>query len=261
MERCRNYRKRILMISQNVQALHIAPAFSCVEILDFLYNDLMKGDPRGSSTNFILSKGHGAIGLYVVLESLGILTSEDIDQYCRAQGFLGAHPDRGNPGIISSTGSLGHGIGLAVGMAKGEKLKQNQRTVNVLVSDGELQEGSSWESIMMAANLELDNLIVVVDLNDFGGMDQMSAYHPSFYPLDSKFKSFGFEVQSCDGHDNGAISRVYKSMNSKKPKCIICHTVKGKGVSYMENAPIWHYRSPNQEELKQALSELDKNYA
>jgi len=257
-QRCLRYRKRILDISQKVTALHAAPAFSCVEMTDVIYRGLMVRVEKGHSSPdaFLMSKGHGCMTQYVILEDIGILPKEELDRYCTPDGLLGAHPDRGNPGIEASTGSLGHGMGLAVGMAYAEKLKNTSGRIFALLSDGELQEGSSWEGAMMAANLNLGNLIVFVDLNDFGGMHRMSEYHKAFFPLQEKFESFGWECASVNGHDAHAMLTATEARQGGKPFVLLCHTVKGKGVSYMENVPIWHYRSPNKEEYAQALSEL-----
>ncbi len=256
--RCVAYRKRILEVSQKVTALHVAPAFSCIEIVDLIYSYLMKSSELNEDlcNFFLMSKGHGCMAQYVVLEALGILSKEDLDRYCTPEGILGAHPDRDNPGIIASTGSLGHGLGLAVGMAYAEKLKKTDSKIFTLLSDGELQEGSSWEAAMMAANLGLENLIVFIDSNDFGGMDRMSENHRAFYPLRDKFESFGWESAEADGHDALALFDQYSQRRQKKPFVIICKTIKGKGVSFMENIPIWHYRSPNKDEYIQAISEL-----
>ncbi|WP_370624065.1 transketolase [Polynucleobacter sp. AP-Feld-500C-C5] len=250
-QRSKEYRVRILEISQKVPALHIAGAFSCLEIVDAIYFNFVRGDD-----SFILSKGHGAIAQYVVLEKLGILRSDDLDKYCTNEGLLGCHPDRGNPGIIASTGSLGHGIGLAVGIAAGKKIKNNAGNVYVVLSDGELQEGSTWENLMMAANLNLNNLIIFVDHNGFQSFGKTADTHPSFYPINTKFESFGWEVAETYGHDQQKISDAVKNRQLKKPFVLICNTTKGKGVSYMENAPIWHYRSPNAGELALALKEV-----
>lgn len=257
--RCVSYRKRILEVSQRVSALHVAPAFSCIEIVDLIYSSLLT--VAGSSGDicdfFLMSKGHGCMAQYVVLEALGILPKEELDRYCTPEGILGAHPDRGNPGIIASTGSLGHGLGLAVGMAYAEKLKKSNSKIFAVLSDGELQEGSSWEAAMMAANLELDNLIIFIDANDFGGMDRMSQNHRAFYPLRDKFEAFGWECAEADGHESLAMNSEYLKRDKRKPFVLICKTIKGKGVSFMENIPIWHYRSPNKDEYLQAISELD----
>lgn len=254
------YRRRILDISQRVSALHAAPAFSCVEAVDVIYNGLMRPGDGGVRFRdvFLMSKGHGCMTQYAILESLGILSSEELDRYCTPAGILGAHPDRGNPGIEASTGSLGHGMGLSVGMAYAEKLKRSGARIYALLSDGELQEGSSWEGAMMAANLGLANLIVLVDLNDFGGMDRMSVHHKAFYPLREKFESFGWESAAVNGHDAGAIHGAVSGRAGGRPFALLCNTVKGKGVSYMEHVPIWHYRSPNKEEYAQAIRELQE---
>jgi len=229
-----------------------------MEIVDVIYSSIMKIGPNHAVEDyFIMSKGHGCIAQYVILEHLGILAEEELDRYCMPGGLLGAHPDRGNPGIAASTGSLGHGLGLAVGMAYAEKIKKSTSKVFVLLSDGELQEGSSWEAAMMAANLELENLIMFIDANDFGGMDRMSQNHRAFYPLREKFEAFGWECGEADGHSGSAIQNVYSNRVQQKPLVILCKTVKGKGVSFMENIPIWHYRSPNSVEYSNAIAELD----
>lgn len=205
---------------------------------------------------FLMSKGHGCITQYVILEDLGILPTQELERYCTPQGILGAHPDRGNPGIEASTGSLGHGMGIAVGMSYAEKLKKSDSRVFALLSDGELQEGSSWEGAMMAANLNLDNLLVFVDLNDFGGMHRMSEHHKAFYPLREKFEAFGWECLVVNGHDAKAMYEAFLSRKGDKPFALLCNTIKGKGISYMENIALWHYRSPNKDEYAQALLEL-----
>lgn len=257
LRRCLNYRRRILEISQAVSALHIAPAFSCLEITDVIYNELMVKDIHGKYTDtFLMSKGHGCLAQYVILEELGILSSLDIANYCKPEGKLGAHPDYGVPGIIASTGSLGHGMGIATGIAYAEKLLKTDHKTFVLISDGELQEGSTWEAIMMAANLKLNNLIGFLDLNDFGGLARMSEGHPAFYPVVDKLLAFGWETVPVNGHNAQEIFDVVKCRKATSPLLVVCNTVKGKGVSYMEHVPIWHYRSPNKTEYMQALNEL-----
>jgi transketolase len=258
MKRCLKYRKKILDISQQVSALHVAPAFSCLEIVDLIYHRLLRySKPLNSYKDyFIMSKGHGSLSQYVILEDLNIIQSNDLENYCKKGGILGAHPDRGNPGILASTGSLGHGLGLSVGMSYAERIKNTDALTFVLLSDGELQEGSSWEAAMMAANLNLKSLVVFVDLNDFGGMDRMSVNHPSFYPIEDKFKSFGWETAMVNGHDVSEMEKAIKIRKKEKPFVLLCNTIKGKGVSYMENIPIWHYRSPNNDEYLNAINNL-----
>jgi transketolase len=257
-KRCMAYRRRILDISQTVTALHAAGAFSCLEIVDTIYHGLMKrSDERERFHDlFIMSKGHGCMAQYVILESLGIMPAAELARYCTPQGILGAHPDRGSPGIIASTGSLGHGTGMASGMAYAEKIRVTGRRVFAVLSDGEVQEGSTWEAMMMAANLKLDNLVAFIDLNDMASLSRMTEAHPAFYPVDAKLEAFGWESAEVNGHNAEEIYGAVMARKGGKPLGVICKTVKGRGVSYMENVPIWHYRSPNKEEYERALREL-----
>jgi transketolase len=255
--RCLGYRRRILDISQQVGALHIAPAFSCTEMTDLLYNSLMRRETGGGYRDvFLMSKGHGCMIQYVILEEQGVLSRADLDSYCKPNGRLGAHPDYETPGIAASTGSLGHGLGLATGQAYAEKLKKSDVVIYCLLSDGEFQEGSSWEAMMMAANLKLDNLVALMDFNDFGGLERMSDGHKAFYPLVPKAEAFGWEAVEVDGHDAAAMQEAVLGRRGDRPMLVVCRTVKGKGISFMENVPIWHYRSPNKEEYQRGLQEL-----
>lgn len=256
-QRCLRYRRRILDISQQVSALHVAPAFSCLEIVDSIYNELMQRTADGrTGDTFLMSKGHGCVAQYVILEELGVLTKKDIDMYCKLGGQLGAHPDYGVPGIEASTGSLGHGLGMAVGMAYADRLKSEDRKIFVVLGDGEMQEGSIWEAIMMAANLKLSNLIVFADVNDFQGLGRTSETHPHFYPVGEKLLAFGWDAAEINGHDHQAIHDAVMNRRSDRPLLVVGRTTKGRGVSYMENVPIWHYRSPNPQEYKQAIDAL-----
>jgi transketolase len=258
-ERCRAYRRRILDISQQVVALHIAPAFSCTEMVDAAYHGLMRRNGDGTFRDiFLMSKGHGCVIQYVILEEMGILSRADLDLYCKPGGILGAHPDFGTPGIAASTGSLGHGLGIATGQAYAEKLKGIDAIVYCVLSDGEFQEGSTWEAMMMAANLHLGGLVALIDNNDFGGLERISEGHPAFYPLAEKAKAFGWEVCEIDGHDSEAIVNTICARQGDRPFLGICRTVKGRGVSFMEHVAIWHYRSPNKEEYSQAVAEIER---
>jgi len=242
-ERCKAHRRRILELSQRVQALHIGGAFSCIEIVDAIYYELMReGD------TFLMSKGHGAIAQYVVLESLAVLSKEQVDGYCTKDGILGCHPDKGNPGIVASTGALGHGLAMAVGMAYANRSK----TVYCLLSDGECQEGSTWEAVMVAANMQLGNLVCFMDNNDMNSSDRLSEKHPAFYPVKDKFLAFGWDAYEIDGH----AQRMTGFISSKRPIMVVCKTTKGQGVSFMEGVAMWHYRSPNLEEYQRAVLEL-----
>lgn len=255
--RCLAFRRRILDISQKVTALHIAPAFSCLEMTDVIYHGLMRsGERERFSDLFLMSKGHGCMSQYVILEDLGIMPTEEIERYCTPAGVLGAHPDRGTPGIEASTGSLGHGLGIGVGMAYAEAIKSTDCRVYVVLSDGELQEGSTWEAVQMAVNLRLENLLLFVDLNDFGGLERISEAHPAVYPVIEKLEAFGWEAAQANGHDAEAMLAAVTERRGGRPFALVGKTVKGRGVSYMEHVPIWHYRSPSKEEYATALREL-----
>jgi len=256
-KRCNDHRKKIIEISQTVKALHVGGALSSIEIIDFIYYQLLQ---LYTDSKFIMSKGHGSIAQYVVLNSLDILSDEELSKYCTADGKLGCHPDIGNPGIHASTGSLGHGLGLSAGIAQAYKIKKTEQKIMVLISDGELQEGSTWECLMMAANLNLDNLMIFVDHNGSQSFGVTKTTHPAFYPIVDKLMSFNCDLESVNGHEINEIDKAFTKLKEKsgKPKIIFCNTVKGKGISYMENQPIWHYRSPNKEEYLQALNELNE---
>ena len=257
--RCLKFRKRILDVSQQVQALHIGSAYSCTEIVDCIYYGLMRRDAAGKSPDtFVMSKGHGCMIQYAILEDLGILTREDMDLYCKPNGILGCHPDYGNPGIEASTGSLGHGLSMSVGMAMAEKGRKTNGIIYVVLSDGEVQEGSTWEATMMASSLGCSNLVAFIDNNDFQSLGRTSQTHPSFYPVAEKYQAFGWETAEVDGHDSSAIFQAVTSRRGDKPLMVVAKTVKGKGISYMENVPIWHYRSPNPQEYTQGVAELEK---
>lgn len=261
--RCRAYRRRILDISRKVSALHIAPAYSCMEIVDCLYSGLMRRDPASGAFRdiFLMSKGHGCMAQYVMLEAFGILATAELERYCTKDGLLGAHPDYGNPGIAAATGSLGHGLGMAVGMAVAERNRAmkggDPARVYTVLSDGEVQEGSTWESVLMAPTLKLDNLIAVIDSNDFQSLGRTSETHPPFYPLAPKFAAFGWEVVEVNGHDAGGFFRAVTGRKGGRPLMVIAKTVKGRGVKFMESVPIWHYRAPSADEYKKAIEILE----
>ena len=264
--RCLTYRRRILDISQQVGALHVAPAFSCLEMVDAIYHGLMRrrpGAPGGFADVFLMSKGHGCLAQYVILEELGVLSRTDLDRYCTALGRLGAHPDYGVPGIAASTGSLGHGLGIAAGMAHAGRLTRDDAVVYVVLSDGELQEGSTWEALMTAGNLRLENLVAFLDLNDLTGLDRMSEVHPAIYPVPEKVRAFGWDAVGVNGHDAAALHGAVAArpphpagQAGGRPFMVVGKTVKGRGVSFMEHVPIWHYRSPSKEEYAKAMAEL-----
>ncbi len=257
--RCQRFRRRILDISQQVGALHIGSAYSCTEIVDCIYYGLMRRIPDGTSPDtFVMSKGHGCMIQYVILEDMGVLSRQDLDLYCKSDGRLGCHPDYGNPGIEASTGSLGHGLSISVGMALAERGRKSGGVIYAVLSDGEVQEGSTWEAVMMASSFGCSNLVAFVDNNDFQSLGRTSETHPSFYPLVEKFEAFGWECAEVDGHDSAAVFQAVTDRRGDKPFMLVGKTTKGKGISYMENVPIWHYRSPSKKEYEQAVVELEQ---
>lgn len=257
--RCKKYRRRILDMSQHVSALHIGGAFSCTEIVDCIYNEFMRPAHKGgkSPDTFVMSKGHGCMIQYVILEDHGVLSKADLDAYCTPHGRLGTHPDYGNPGIEASTGALGHGLSIVVGMALAERGRRSGGVIYTVLSDGEVQEGSTWEAVLMGSSLKLTNIVAFVDNNDFQSLGRTSETHPSFYPLAAKFEAFGWETVELDGHDSKSIYEAVTNRSGTKPLMVCARTTKGKGVSYMENVPIWHYRSPNKDEYAKAIAELE----
>jgi len=259
--RCKEFRKRILDMSQTVSALHIAPAFSCLEMVDAIYFGLMRREADGSSKDrFIMSKGHGCLAQYVALERLGVLSKADLDSFCTRDGLLGAHPDYGTPGVEASTGALGHGLAIGLGMAMAERQIAGKNgdpgVIYVVVSDGELQEGSTWEAFMQASSFGVSNLVVMIDNNDFQSLGRTSETHPSFYPVVEKLAAFGWDVAEVNGHDAGAVVAAVQARDQIRPFCVVGRTIKGRGVEFMEEVLIWHYRSPNPEEYALAVAGL-----
>jgi transketolase len=253
--RCRRQRRRILAVSQKVDALHVAPAFSCLELVDAVLNYCVDR-PAGGADAFILSKGHGAMAHYVVLESLGVLDPAHVDRISQSGSTVGGHPDRGIPGIIASTGSLGHGLPLALGIARGQREHATPGTVFVVMSDGELMEGSVWEALLLGPSLGITNVTVIIDHNGSISRGDIMKVQPNLIPVAPKLQAFGWDTREVDGHDSAAIVEALRSGSGDAPLAIVARTTKGKGVSYMENQPIWAYRSPNPEEYQLALSEL-----
>lgn len=247
----------MLEISQTVGAVHLAPAFSCLELVEVVYFGLMRrGLGLRRDDTFLLSKGHGSLAQYLVLEELGLLPRKHLENFCTPRSPLATHPDYGTPGIEASTGSLGHGLPLAVGMAYADCLHGSDRTIFVVMSDGELQEGSVWEALMLAPSLKANRLVALIDANDFQSLGRTSEILPNFYPMVEKLRAFGWEATEVNGHDAAAIYRAVTARSGDRPFALVGRTVKGRGVKFMENVPLWHYRSPSPEEFKQAISEL-----
>ena len=233
---------------------HPGGALSSVDILTALYfNEMDANDDK-----FILSKGHCTPALYSTLAAKGFFDKEELKEFRKIGKRLQGHPDmKGVPGVDMSTGSLGQGLSAANGMALAAKLDGLERRVYCLLGDGELQEGQIWEAAMTSAHYALDNLCVIIDNNNLQIDGELTSVM-NVYPIDEKFKSFGFEVINIDGHDFGEIISAFEKarQNSNKPTAIVAKTVKGKGISFMENQAKWHGSAPNDEEYKISMEEL-----
>ena len=254
----KDLRKKIVNMVISGRDGHIPSAFSIVDVIELLYRNYLKHDPKQPYWDerdfFILSKGHGCLALYVVLERYGFLTPEDIELFCKPNGILGEHPDSTKvPGVEASTGSLGHGLPFAVGIALGLKIRKMQNKVYVLVGDGECHEGTIWEAANVANNQQLGNLCVLVDWN--GSAAQLM-------PLDdlpAKWQAFGWNTIVADGHSKEGLKNALRSANfclHGSPSVIILKTVKGKGVAMIEGHGPWHHRIPNDEEYKVIMEDL-----
>lgn len=241
---------------------HLPSALSIAEILAVLYFKLLKVDPKRPGwedrDRFILSKGHACLGLYSVLAEKGFFKKELLTRLCKKGCILGGHPDMLKvPGVDASTGSLGHGLPYGMGVAFSGKLDNKKFKVYVIIGDGECQEGSIWESAIFAAQKKLDNLVAIVDHNRLQAIDFINNVG-SLSPFADKWKAFGWAVKEIDGHDIRQIIDAAGAVpfEKGKPSLIIAHTTKGKGISFMENVPIWHYRMPDADEMNTALTEL-----
>lgn len=253
----KNIRKNILHIANLSKSPHVGSALSCADILTTLYFKVLRLDDYAKRDFCILSKAHSAMALYATLYEKKLLTKEALEGYYQNGGTLPAHTDRNtNPYIEISAGSLGHGLPIAIGMAHALKLKNSNQKVFVLMGDGESQEGSVWEAAMLAPKLKLDNLTVFIDRNNlqgYGRADELLSYEP----IDEKFSAFNWKVLRVNGHD---FNQVEEAINRKsnKPKMIICDTIKGKGISFMEDQLIWHYYIVTDEIKQKAMEELDE---
>ncbi len=261
-EAARRLRCRTLRMIQQAGSAHIGSNYSMIEILVVLYGGLLHVDPGrpkwAERDRFILSKGHACAALYAVLAERGFFPLEWLDTFYQNGSRLAGHVTHNRiPGVEVSTGSLGHGLSIGSGMALAAKQDEKKHRIFVLLSDGECDEGSTWESVMFAAHRNLDNLIAIVDYNriqSLGSVEEVLRLEP----FADKFRSFGWSVREINGHDLREIvaSLTAVPFEAGRPSCVIAHTVKGKGVSFMENRLLWHYRSPQGEEFSAALAEL-----
>lgn len=239
---------------------HIASVLSIADILAVLYGTVMNyrsDDPAWSKRDkFILSKGHAGAGVYAVLAESGFFATELLDEhYQNGSVFSGHVSHRGVPGVELSTGSLGHGLPVGTGMALASKIDEKNNKIYVLMSDGELGEGSNWEAMLFAAHHKLNNMVAIIDRNNLQSM-KTTEETLALEPLIDKFNAFGWFVSCVDGHDHQQLLSALK-INNDKPHIIIAKTIKGKGVSYMENQVAWHYKTPADGLFKQAIRELE----
>jgi transketolase len=262
-EKALDLRRTMVAMMAKAGAGHLGPAMSSTELVTALYFHTLRmispTDPsRPDRDRFVMSAGHKCGILYAVLAEKGYISRETLNTFLEFDKTLGGHPDmRKIPGVEASTGSLGHGLSIGVGMALAGKIDVLPYRVFVLLGDGELAEGSNWEAAMSACHFKLDNLVAIVDRNRLQ-IDGPTEDVMALEPLADKWRSFGWAVTEIDGHDFSAIVRTFDNvpLEKGKPTCIIAHTTKGKGVSFMENKVAWHYKAPNKEEAVMALEEL-----
>ena len=259
---CRQVRRDIINMTANAGSGHPGGSLSAVELMVSVFYNHMRVDPQNPKTEnrdrFVLSKGHAAPCYYGVQAEKGFFSRDEFKNFRQLHSILQGHPDcKKVPGIDASTGSLGQGCSIAVGMALGAKLQGKDTKVFAMLGDGECQEGQIWEALMSAAHYKLDNLTVMVDNNGLQ-IDGSNNEVMSLGDLAAKLRAFGFDLYEIDGHDLDAIEAALSApVTAGKPKAILAHTVKGKGISFMENQVGWHGKAPNEEQRQQALKELE----
>jgi len=254
-------RKKTLEAIFDAGAGHTGGGLSCLDILNVLYNRILNVSPENFSSpardRYVQSKGHSVEALYTVLADRGFFPEAELKTICHYKSYFVGHPTRHIPGIEMNTGALGHGLPICIGMALAGKMDSASYRVFTLLGDGELAEGSNWEAAFAAAHYKLDNLTAIIDHNTL----QITGHTRdvmSNEPLDEKWRAFGWAVKIVHGHDYAQLTEVLsKPADIGKPMCVIANTVKGRGVSFMENVAKWHHGVPNDTELRQALAELD----
>jgi transketolase len=263
-EFARRIRVHALRMTSSGGSSHIGAVLSMADIIAVLYGATLRVDPKNpnwaSRDRFILSKGHAGAGVYAALAERGFFPVETLLTHCQNGSNLCGHiSHKGVRGVDLSTGSLGHGLSVGAGMAYGAKLDGRTNRVVVVLSDGECDEGSVWEAILFASHHALDNLVAVVDYNKIQSLASVDDTL-RLEPFAEKWRSFGWAVRETDGHDHDALRAVLLNLPAEpgRPTCVICHTIKGKGVSFMENTVLWHYRTAKGDEYTAALRELER---
>lgn len=250
IEIAKQIRIRILQISNRAKSSHVGSCLSIVDILVVLYKNFIN-----KKNIFVLSKGHACLAYYCVLQKFGHFSNKTLNSYGKNNTILLSHVSHKVPGVEFSTGSLGHGLPYATGRALAEKINITNNKIFVLISDGELNEGTTWESLLFASFHKLDNLIIIIDYNKIQSLD-FTKNILKLEPLRKKFQSFGCNVKNINGHNFIQIYKSFFVRKNKKPTVIIANTIKGKGVSFMENSISWHYKYPNLKELEVAIKEV-----
>ena len=257
------YRKMILTVIKQARSGHTGGSLSCIDILNVLYNQVLNITPGNfmsrERNHYIQSKGHSVEALYVVLADLGFFPDSDLAGLCRHGSHYVGHPTRKVKGIEHNTGALGHALSFCAGIALAEKMDSGTHRVYTLLGDGELAEGSNWEALLAAAHYRLDNLIVIVDYNGLQITGRTKDVCNTD-PLEEKFTAFGAGVRTADGHDMKSLKTLFDTVpfEKEKPSVIIARTVKGKGVSFIENNHHWHHHVPTNDEFQRAIQELDE---
>lgn len=259
-------RKEVFELVARSKKGHLPSSYSCAEIVvSLFFGGYLKCDPKNPKwadrDRIFISKGHAGMVLYPIFAEMGFVSKDELLKFTKAEGIFRFYPDPSIPGIEAITGSLGHGIGIAAGHAIAAKHEGRKYRNYVIISDGECYEGSTWETAMFAAHRELDNLVVFVDHNGCCIMDHTQNCVRQD-PMEEKWRAFGWHTLSADGHSHTELGRALDEATSgkvKAPVAIICKTVKGKGVSFMENKPGWHNKMPNEEQIAQIRKELESN--
>ena len=248
-ERSRDLRRLVVRGLQGGERGHIGPSLSPLEVLRVLYDDVLRHKPGAPDwperDRCILSKGHGCLALYAILADHGYFAVEELDDFCRRDSILGGHPEANKvPGVEASTGALGHGLSIGVGMALSARIHKRDSRVFVVMGDGEINEGSVWEAALCAGKHGLDNLVAIIDYNKIQSAGPTSEIQ-DLEPLTDKWTSFGFKTLEVNGHDVGALLDVLSGVPQEpgRPTAIIAHTVKGKGFPFAENDPTWHHKA------------------
>jgi transketolase len=254
-------RAHVLEMSHHAHSSHVGSALSMVDLLTVLYGKILRVNPEcldwSDRDRFILSKGHACTALYAILAEKGFFSSKWLEIYGENGSHLLEHIAHNAPGVETSTGSLGHGLPIGCGMALAGKRDRRPYRIFVMLSDGECDEGATWEAALFAPHHRLDNLVAIIDHNKLQAFGKVKEVL-DLEPLADKWRAFNWAVQEIDGHDFEQIEKALSSipLEPGRPSCIVAHTVKGKGISFMENQLAWHYKSPNDEQLHQALDEL-----